>query len=97
EDPKREKDRLAAIRGLAALGPLATDAYASLEKLMMDRQQSMTIRAAATNAVMKISGDGSMFDKLVEAFFNENVARQDTPEFRQESIKLHQAIQQEKQ
>jgi hypothetical protein len=99
EDPERAEVHVAAIRALAALGQSAMPAYATLEKLMMDRQQPMQSRIAAANALLSISGgNGPVFaSQLREDFVNENRSRQETPEFRAELQQFDHAVQAERE
>lgn len=94
-DPKRADDHVSAIRALGSLRQGATPAYATLEKLMLDREQPLTVRVAATKALERITGDPSSVNRLSVAFIEENKERQDTPEFRAEFHQLEQAIQAE--
>jgi hypothetical protein len=95
EDKERDDDRIAAIRGLAALMGTARDAMPVLENHMMDSNQPLPVRVAASNALLRITGSRDLQRNFFEAIRSEHKDRQDTPEFRKELEQLDQAIQAE--
>jgi hypothetical protein len=95
EDKDRDNDRIAAIRGLAALMGVARDATPALNNLMTDRNQPLPVRVAALNAIVRITGSDDFKMKLFDAVRGENQDRQNTPEFRKEIRQLEQAIETE--
>ncbi len=95
EDANRADDHVAAIRAIGSLGRSATPAYALLDKLMMDRGKPINVRIAAMKALERITGDGSIENRLRADVIEQNKERNETPEFRMEFQQLEQAIQSE--
>jgi hypothetical protein len=97
QDPQRSDHHLAAIYGLAVLRQLASDAYATLDNLMMNREHPLAIRTAAMQAIERIGPNTSAENRLREDVLDENREKRDDAEGREEFRKLENAIREASQ